>query len=119
MALGAGGSVELIQQLKANYREADISEQEMAMLEYAELLTVQPSNVMKSDVDRLREVGWSDADIVDIVHQTALFNYMVRVADGLGIEPEAGMAAIEERDRHVVDTSTWGKRNRTTAEEPV
>jgi uncharacterized peroxidase-related enzyme len=119
MAHGAGGSVELIQQMKANYREAGISEKEMAMLEYAELLTVQPSNVMKADVDRLREVGWTDADIVDIVHQTALFNYMVRVADGLGIEPEEGMIAIEERDRHVVDTSTWGKRNKRAAGEPV
>ena len=31
-------------------------------------------------------MGWEDADIVDIVHITALFNYMDRVADGLGAE---------------------------------
>ena len=58
-------------------------------------------------------------DIVDIVHQTAMFNYMTRVADGLGIEPDDYMAAIEERDRDVVDTSTWGKRNRETVAEPA
>jgi uncharacterized peroxidase-related enzyme len=112
MAHRAGGTVELAQQLKANYRKADISEKEMAMLEFAELLTVQPANVMEEDIDRLRQVGWSDEDVVDIVHETAMFNYMTRIADGLGIENESGMEAIEERDRAVVDTSTWGKRAR-------
>ena len=82
------------------------------MLEFAELLTVQSSNVVEADIDRLREHGWSDADVVDIVHVTALFNYMSRVADGLGIEVEDGSLKAEERDRAVVDTSTWGKRNR-------
>ncbi len=111
MALRAGGTVELVQQLKANYREAEISAAEMAMLEYCELLTVQSSNAVQSDVQRLRDVGWSDEDIVDIVHQTALFNYMTRVADGLGIENDRYMAEVEERDRAAVDTSTWGKKN--------
>lgn len=111
MALRAGGTVDLIQQLKANYREAEISEAEMAMLEYSELLTIQSSNAVESDVQRLRDVGWSDEDIVDIVHQTALFNYMTRVADGLGIENDEYMADAEERDRVAVDTSSWGKKN--------
>ena len=114
MALRAGGTVDLIAQLKANYRKADITEAEMAMLEYAELLTIQPSNVVKGDIDRLREVGWSDEDVIDIVHQTAMFNYMTRVADGLGIEPDDYMAAIEERDRAVVATSTGGKEDSET-----
>ncbi|MEE8336540.1 MAG: hypothetical protein V3R95_00620 [Dehalococcoidia bacterium] len=110
MALRAGGTVELIQQLKANYRQAEITEAEMTMLEFAELLTVQSSNVVEEDVTRLRRVGWADEDIVDIVHQTALFNYMTRVADGLGIENDDYMADVEERDRGAVDTSTWGRQ---------
>ena len=110
MALRAGGTVDLVQQLKANYRQAEITAAEMAMLEFAELLTVEPSNVVEADVERLREHGWSDADVVDIVHQTALFNYMTRIAEGLGIEIEQSMQSIEERDREAVDTSTWGKR---------
>ena len=111
MAIRAGGSVDLIQQLKANYRQADITAAEMGMLEYAELLTVEPSNVIESDVQRLRDLGWSDEDVVDIVHQTALFNYMTRVADGLGVENDEYMDAVEDRNRDAVDTSTWGKKN--------
>lgn len=112
MAHRAGGTVELTQTLKANYRKAAIEPREMAMLEFAELLTVQPSNVMESDVQTLRNHGWTDEDIVDIVHQTALFNYMTRVADGLGIDIEAYMESVEERDKAVADTSHWGRRNR-------
>ena len=60
------------------------------MLEYAELLTVNPSGVTFDDVEGLRQAGWRDEDIVDIVHIVGAFNYLVRIADGLGIalEPE-------------------------------
>ena len=60
------------------------------MLEYAEFLTLYPSNVTQEHVQGLREAGWTDADIIDIVHITAYFNYMVRIADGLGIELQTG-----------------------------
>lgn len=103
--------MELTQQLKNNYRDADLSTAEMAMLEFVELLTVQPANVVEADVERLREVGWSDEDIVDIVHQTAMYNYMVRIADGLGVELHQNMLDAEQRDQTTVDTRTWGRKN--------
>jgi len=60
------------------------------MLEFAEFFTVSPGNVTGEHIQELREAGWTDEDIIDIVHITALFNYMVRVADGLGIELQTG-----------------------------
>ncbi len=60
------------------------------MLEYAEFLTLSPSSVTQENVQELRDAGWTDADIVDIAHITALFNYLVRIADGLGIELQTG-----------------------------
>ena len=56
------------------------------MLEFAEFLTVDPANVTEEYAQGLREAGWADEDIVDMVHITALYAYMVRVADGLGVE---------------------------------
>lgn len=56
------------------------------MLEFAEFLTVDPAIVKNENIQVLRDEGWSDEDIVDMVHITSLFNYLVRVADGLGIE---------------------------------
>lgn len=64
----------------------DLSEAEYAMLEFAEKLTLTPSNMREADVHKLRDVGWSDRDILDIVHVCAYFNFRVRVVDGLGLE---------------------------------
>ncbi len=62
------------------------------MLEFAEFLTATPSGITQDWVDELLGVGWADADVIDIVHVTALFNYMCRIADGLGVElqPDRG-----------------------------
>ena len=56
------------------------------MLVFAEFLTTTPSAVTEDWVEELRSVGWEDADVVDIVHVVALFNYMCRVANGLGVD---------------------------------
>ena len=69
------------------------------MLEYAEFLTLDPGNMKLEFAEKLREAGWTDEDIVDIVHITTLYNYMVRVADGLGIEldTDAGWEGLPEK----------------------
>ena len=59
---------------------------EHAMLEYAEKLTLTPSAMSEADVQKLRDAGWTDRDILDIVHVCAYFNFRVRVVDGLGLE---------------------------------
>lgn len=69
------------------------------MLEFAEHLTLDPANITAAHHDELRDNGWEDADIVDMVHVVALYSYMVRVADGLGVElePGRGWESVEER----------------------
>ncbi len=42
----------------------------------------------EGDVRGLREHGFDDSGISDIVQTAALFNYYDRLADGLGIDPE-------------------------------
>ena len=58
------------------------------MLELAEFLTTTPSGVTQDWMDELRSVGWEEADVIEIVHVVALFNYMCRIADGLGVDLE-------------------------------
>lgn len=40
------------------------------------------------DLDRLREVGFDDRAINDATQVIGYFNYINRVADGLGVDPE-------------------------------
>ncbi|MCH8826502.1 MAG: hypothetical protein IIB16_06050 [Chloroflexi bacterium] len=86
-------------QFGENYRDAGLTVKQVAMLEFADFLTVTPSRVSQAHVDSLRDSGWSDEDVVDIVHITSLFNYLVRVADGLGVElpPNRGQEEITQQ----------------------
>ena len=81
---------QLASQVGADYRSADLTAKQVAMLEFAEFLTVDPGNMKEEYVQGLRDVGWTDEDMVDIVHIAALYNYMVRIADGLGVELDPG-----------------------------
>jgi uncharacterized peroxidase-related enzyme len=58
------------------------------MLDYAEKLTRTPAAVSREDVEALRQVGFSDADVLHIAEVTAYYAFVNRIADGLGVELE-------------------------------
>ena len=64
----------------------ELTEAEHTMLEFAEKLTQTPSEMREADVKKLRDAGWTDRDVLDIVHVCAYFNFRVRVVDSLGLE---------------------------------
>jgi uncharacterized peroxidase-related enzyme len=73
-------SPKLADQLVANYRTADVSEQRRAMLDVAVKLTESPAEVTETDLDRLAEAGYSEEAMWDIASVTAFFNLSNRMA---------------------------------------
>jgi uncharacterized peroxidase-related enzyme len=61
------------------------------LCKFAELITRAPSAVRSQDLDTLRLRGLSDRDILDAVEVISYFNYINRVADALGVDPEPEM----------------------------
>ena len=59
------------------------------MLDYAAKLTKEPWNMVEADVQALRESGFSDVAILDIVQVAGYYAYVNRLADGLGVELES------------------------------
>jgi alkylhydroperoxidase family enzyme len=55
------------------------------MLDYVARLTRAPASISRSDLDRLRQVGFTDQAILQINLIASWFNYINRVADGLGV----------------------------------
>jgi uncharacterized peroxidase-related enzyme len=84
-----------VDQIAADYRQAPLGPADCAMLEYAEHLTRAPWSVGAEEIAELRRHGFDDRDIHDIVQIAAYFNYINRVADGLGVEPEGFMVPWE------------------------
>ena len=69
-----------------DYTMADLDPQTRGMLDFAAQLTRDPSSMRESNVQNLRELGLSDEQILSLVLITCVFNFMTRLADGLGVE---------------------------------
>lgn len=76
-----------------DYRSAQLTERQRALCEFAEKLTRTPSGMIPADLQVLRRFGFSDAAILDVVQVIAYFNYINRVADALGVDPEPEWAS--------------------------
>ena len=59
------------------------------MLGYAVKLSLEPWNMEEADVQELRDAGFSNTGILDIVHVTGYYAYVNRIAEGLGVDLEA------------------------------
>jgi uncharacterized peroxidase-related enzyme len=71
-----------------DYRNADLEPRIRALCDYAIKLTASPAEVGAEDAELLRSHGWEDAAIHDAIQVVSYFNYINRIAEGVGIEAE-------------------------------
>lgn len=71
-----------------DWRTAPLSLVDRALCEFAAKLTHTSAKMLPADLDALRLAGLDDRAIHDAVQVIAYFNYINRVADSLGVEPE-------------------------------
>ncbi|MCW5638091.1 MAG: peroxidase-related enzyme [Rubrivivax sp.] len=74
-------------QLAANYRKADITPRQRAMLDFALKVCLDQANVGEADFAALRTHGFDDEDIWDIAAITAFFGLSNRMANLSGMRP--------------------------------
>jgi uncharacterized peroxidase-related enzyme len=81
------GDPALGEMMAMNYRAADLSPRQRAMLDLAVKLTETPAAVEEVDRTALRNAGFSDRDIWDIGSVAAFFNMSNRVASAVDMRP--------------------------------
>ena len=74
-----------------DYRDAALADDDRALCDYAVKLTLTPGDMTEADVGWLRSFGFDDDAISIAVQVVGYFNYINRVADGLGVDPEDWM----------------------------
>jgi uncharacterized peroxidase-related enzyme len=77
----------LADQLVANHRTADVSDERLVMLDTAVKLTERPAAVTEADLDALAEAGYSEREIWEIGAVTAFFNLSNRLASFADMRP--------------------------------
>ena len=81
------GEPALGEMMVMNFRAADLSDRQRAMLEFAVKLTEEPARIVEADRAALRTAGFSDRDIWDIASTAAFFNMSNRVAAAVDMRP--------------------------------
>ena len=69
----------------ADLDAAPVGERMRPVLRYVGKLTRTPSEVTRDDADEVRAAGWDDQALHDAVMVCALFNFMNRMVEGLGV----------------------------------
>jgi alkylhydroperoxidase family enzyme len=76
---------ELANALRRDWRAAPLDEPDRTMLGYVEKVTKDPVSIARDDIEALRASGFDDTAILQINLIASWFNYINRVADGLGV----------------------------------
>src|SRR5689334_18087669 len=79
------------QAVQDDYHKAGLTARDVALLDFAVKLTLHPRDVRQADLVALRGHGFTDEQLVDAVHCIGYFNFINRVLDGLGVDPEPSM----------------------------
>ncbi|MGQ0741057.1 MAG: carboxymuconolactone decarboxylase family protein [Alphaproteobacteria bacterium] len=84
-AAAFGMEQNVLQALLDNIETAPVSDKIKPVLHYVRKLTVLPSRLTMADADAVFAAGWDDRALYDAVSVCALFNFMNRLVEGIGI----------------------------------
>ncbi|MDD9874169.1 MAG: peroxidase-related enzyme [Gammaproteobacteria bacterium] len=71
---------------------------ELALLVYAEKLTLRPGRMARADIDALKSEGVDDGKILETNQIVAYFNYVNRCLNGLGVTTDGDVVGYYARD---------------------
>jgi uncharacterized peroxidase-related enzyme len=78
----------MVDRFADDWRSAGLDAPTTALLGFAEKLTDDCAGIGPHDIDELRSIGFDDRAISSCVQVVAYFNYINRIAEGLGVAPE-------------------------------
>jgi uncharacterized peroxidase-related enzyme len=79
-----------------------LDELDTAVMELATKIAADATSVTQSDVDRLRELGLSDPEIVDVALAAGIRSFFTKTLDSLGVEPDASFVELDPQLRDVL-----------------
>jgi uncharacterized peroxidase-related enzyme len=94
----AAAGDDFVHRVARNWRTAGLDAANVALCEYAESLSTTPAETGSAGVERLRAAGLDDRAILDATQVISYFNYINRIADGLGVEREDWIRAWGDAD---------------------
>lgn len=85
--------------LQAKQPESVFEGAELALLQYAEKLTLRPGEMMQADVEALKAAGVDDGEILEANQIIGYFNYVNRCLNGLGVTTDGDIVGYYSGDK--------------------
>lgn len=98
-------SVMIRESLEKGNFEAIEQQAYRAGLQYAEKLTLRPSELTANDVENLKQAGLSDGEVLEINQVVSYFNYANRTVLGLGVTTEGDILGLSPNNSE--DENNW------------
>jgi uncharacterized peroxidase-related enzyme len=95
---------EQVRDIALDHHAAGLEEVDVAIMDLADKVAADASSVTQADVDRVRKLGLSDAEIFDVVAAAAMRCFFTKIVDGLGFQADSAYAGLDDgfRDALVV-----------------
>jgi uncharacterized peroxidase-related enzyme len=88
-----GGSPEALDAVMAcDLDSSSITDEQRALLGFARKVTNDSRDITPADIEALRTAGWSDLQIAEAIHVTALFASFNRIANAFGLPSQEQLA---------------------------
>jgi alkylhydroperoxidase family enzyme len=84
-----------VRELALDHHAAELEPVDVAVMDLAEKVAGDATGVTADDVDRLRELGLTDDEIVSVVSAAAARCFFSKALDALGVQPDASYASVE------------------------
>ena len=85
-----------------DYQTADLAPAEKEMMAFAEQIVRDATSITSADVEKLRTLGLSDAEIFDIATTATARCFFSKTLDALGAEPDEAYLGLEEALRQTL-----------------
>jgi uncharacterized peroxidase-related enzyme len=86
---------ETVRDVVVHGRSDDLDRAEIALIELADKVAGDATSISQSDIDRLHQLGLSDADIFDVVAAAAARCFFSKTLDALGAQADAAYSELE------------------------
>ncbi len=73
-----------------------MTKRQRALATVAEKLSSTPTRMVEGDWQPLRDLGFDDQACLEVAHIVGIFNYLTRLADGMGLQLDAGTLEAAE-----------------------
>ena len=94
--------------IESDTLESLLDPKQMALVQYARLLTLNASGITKEDVDKLKQLGCNDGEILEVNQVVSYFNYANRTVLGLGVTTDGEVLGLSPSNKE--DENAWDHR---------